>query len=303
MEWLRTPRGQVLFGSGLVTLAALGIIGYVLLAGSRADARPNVPPLLKIGKTRAEDVPGLDHADPVVRLKAARKIRETLDPNSARVLFGLLSDRDERVRLAAAEELAALKDRSVLAEVLRMLNRGAAEEQRVASIVLSGLASDEEQKEIYHLRNDPDPLKRRAAARAIANMKDKAYWQTIVPSMLRDKDGSVRFEAAKTVKTSFPEAWSIPVYEKILKESAGDPEVRRSAIIGLGMIASPQALEALGTWFKEEQDPELRKDILSQAAAQLPGEASRKLIDAARTADGSELVREHADALLQRMNK
>jgi len=301
MEWLRTPRGQVLLGSGVVALVAVGIVGYVLLAGARADATPNVPPLERIGKGRAQDVPGLDHRNPDVRLRAVRKVKDTLDPNTAQVLLTKMTgDEDETVRLAAAEELASLKDRGVLAEVLRIRRRGPTDlDRRLAAIVLGGVASDQEEKDVYEMTNDPDPVVRRSAARAIGNMRDKERWKPILAGMLRNQDASVRFEAARTAKSAFDQAWSIPLQEEILHGSE-DPQMRRSSIIGLGMLASPAAVEALGRWLTLEPEADLRKDALSQIAT-VPGQASRAILERAASEDSVELVRSHAAALLKKL--
>lgn len=131
------------------------------------------------GGERANAVPGLvsllGDADEWVRAAAARALGEIRDGRAAGKLIDSLSDGDARVRETAAWALSEMKEEGAVDKLCRLLISDAqAEVRRMAAEALGEIKSQRAVSSLKQALNDPEPLVRAEASRAIAEIEDSA---------------------------------------------------------------------------------------------------------------------------------
>lgn len=220
----------------------------------------------------------LESSDPAVRLKAVRNLRTANLPNSPQLLVARLKDSNEDVRFAAAEEIARLRDRSIIEEVVAIYNSGS---NRAAAVALAAIAGINEQATVFDMVNSTDPIIRRSGVEALANVSGREK----IPPFLRDADETVRVAAARAIKKSFPDSEAISIFSQVLEQD--NYELKKVAVFGLSMYQ--QARDALMKALKDN-DERIRLQAL-YALAQFPN-VNEALIIA--KSDSSEVLQKAA---------
>lgn len=181
--------------------------------------------VLVLGRSRTQ-------APPAVEPEAARTVADLVAARDTRGLVALLSDPDLRVSIAAAETLARLRDRSVIADVQALYP------SRPAAVALAGLAGPDEIDTIYDMFHSSDPVIRRCGTEAMGRLDPRAY-DTVVRERLADPDETVRVTAARQIHRNVPRAQALEHMRWALAHP--DPAIRRTAAIELSAYAADAA--------------------------------------------------------------
>jgi len=105
---------------------------------------------------------------------------------------------------------------------------------------------------------DKDPQVRRAAVKALGQMKDAVVAAPLLTRALDDQDPGVRLEAARAL-AAFDDPKALPVLLRALKDA--DPDVRAGAAEGLGTLHDPGTVPAL-VKASEDADRRVRLAVL-----------------------------------------
>ena len=143
---------------------------------------------------------------PKVRVNAAHRLKEKLDPRAVRPLCECLHDESRGVRAASATALGAIGDDSVVGELARLLR-------------------------------DRDTHVRASAVRALAALRSASAFQPLLGA-LRDRSGRVRHAAARGVG----EIGGVLAGDALFRLRADrDVAVRVEAALALGRLGDPRA--------------------------------------------------------------
>ncbi|HWO26062.1 MAG TPA: HEAT repeat domain-containing protein [Kofleriaceae bacterium] len=234
--------------------------------------------------------------DPYVGVRLLRHLVALRHEPSRKVLYAHLEDKQEGVRLAAAEALALLGDgagKKVLAEVLA---NDASPNRLIAAVAQIPLGEYGGLDLITAKLHDRDPEVRRLAARALGEIGDSASLRPLqqladdkswmlrlagsaalvaivgldpvvlaqasvdwTKSALGSQDMAVR-KAAAGVLADIPEKAAVPLLAKAIADD--EPSVRLAATQSAAKMKTPEAASALVAVVKTEKDPKIKEQQL-----------------------------------------
>lgn len=225
----------------LIPIAGTLVLALVLLKNIEWKASNKAGPSHPAGWK--SDPPPIEaklaSSDPIERIRAVQSLAPTHNADTARLLLDRLTDPDERVRIAAAEQLAALKDKTVLPRLVELFHSTSAQP---AGIALGGIAGPGEKQLVQEMLRSPDPVVRRSGVSAMARISQENYRQEqkfaddeVFKASLVDPDETVRIAAARELRMTAPRADALKLMAWALDQSS--PAVRRTAAIELGAFA------------------------------------------------------------------
>ena len=240
--------------------------------------------LIKIGPAAVEPLTNaLRSVSPFVRSAAAEALGRIKDPRAIEPLIRALSrDSYEYTRAEAAWALASMEDPRVIGPLIDALSDQHPDVRAAAELALARLGplSVEPLLQVLNKRgtaalrnsvvralggtNDPrvvepllraldDAAVRDSAAIALGELKDPRAVEPLVRTLKDQNHSGGSSAAAALIKLGSP---SVEPLAKALNDT--DQDVRRLAVIALGEIKDPQAIEALTERLKDES-PEVRQ--------------------------------------------
>lgn len=216
-----TNRGRLTMR--IATPVALGVS---LIALTIAAMRPGTAVAEESAESAsAPDSPSVQDTLKSVVSTPARDVQDTAPRGAViRSLVSALKDEDEGVRLAAVEAISSRSERSVVPDLVAILD-------------------------------DPAVPVRRAVAQALAQMQDPRAIAALVRALQSDTDAEVRALAAQALG-HIDDASAVPGLMAALRQERVVP-VRRKIVWALAEIESPSAVSALGEALRDD-DAEVR---------------------------------------------
>ena len=227
--------------------------------GNANDPRA-VAPLAALLTTKEEGWDG--EAGKTARNAAAQALAK-LGPAGLGALFAALRDEEEAVRDSAAAVLAEIEDPPVKARLMALLKDRDENVRRAVAGATPGDADDPaSMKPFLDALRDSDPGVRKTAAEQLRLFKPVPL---LIGLLKGDPQAVCRKEAARLLG-EIGDAGAGAVEPLIAALRDRDPGVRESAMVSLGNLKDPRAVDALLAATKDEANTEaLRK----QAAAAL----------------------------------
>ncbi len=169
-----------------------------------------------------------------------------------RILEESLSSELAEVAAASFRELGALPEERRRAAVPLVISRLAAgaEPLRVQAVAFLGRAgTPEAESAVLRAARDPSSAVRKAAASALKTSPGDKPLEALV-GLLADPDREVRLAAVDALGATRREAAAGPLLESLRREK--DDKVLEKAVLALGAIGSPAAVDALGAALDRE---------------------------------------------------
>lgn len=142
--------------------------------------------------------------------------------------------------------------------------------------------------------SDPVPEVRKAAAEALAGLKDTLAVRALIETLKKDTEPTVR-RAAAWALGELDDARAIPALTEALRGDT-DAEVRRNAAEALGQIEDARAVPALSEALRREKDITIRRAVV-QALSDIEDPASAAVIFPVLKDTDPEMRRLGAEAL------
>jgi HEAT repeat protein len=199
--------------------APLLALAFAVLAAGPAFAQAD-PFSAAVAQTKS--------SDPEARYGGAEALGSIRGPKSAAVLEGLLaSDKDGRVRQAAASALGRSGDASAVPALIAALKDASAPTRFAAVRSLGALGSRAAVPALSALLRDPDASMRRTAAFELGQIGDPAA-KGALKEALADADEGARLEAADAL-ARMGDAGGLSAAQAAL--SSKDPSSRRRRVV------------------------------------------------------------------------
>lgn len=202
-------------------------------------------------------------------------------PSGLAVLLAAIDDDDERLSDIALPGLALLDDPMALDALLAAADHPSKRIRIAAVRALGQAASDARVEQVLRASvRDLDPWIRYHACRSLGLRKDVGSIDVLV-ACLQHEAGQVRIAAVEALSHMPGE-----VAKQVLRaaSTATDPDMRRAALVGLGLRCEPDVLPAL-LEATQALEPATRLIALSALAGFKQPEAFAALVQAASDAD------------------
>ena len=203
--------------------------------------------IVRFGKSATGAVLGLlaaqDH--PAVRVWAARILGSINDSTAIEPLISRLRDRQELLRVAAADALGVFKDRRALQPLTQVMLRDPAPQVRAhAAAAVGQIAGDQAASVLIAAFSDPDFATRLRAIEAFESMQ--LTDTSALERALNDSNAEVRKRAAVALDRSGH-------LEHIVGQLASDDrDVVRTAYAGVLQLGAAGLVEGIAVWLRHD---------------------------------------------------
>jgi HEAT repeat protein len=248
-----------------------GIVSAINSIGS-TDMRARAPVLLK-------------DPSPLVRESAVKVAGYFGYPECTHLLLALCMDPDEGVRRAVLQHLPYLDDDRVVPTLAEAIRNGTAKERATAAQALAQVEASKAGPLLLASLKDPDEWVQYFSARAIGRLEYSEGLDALTHLAEGDAPGQVRIAAIESLGSiGGPKA--VAVLARMSNDN--DPDIARAAVVGMGLIAHPDALHPLLDAVRSA-DPSRRVDALI-ALGKRGGEGAPEALQWAAAADSEPAV-------------
>jgi len=203
--------------------------------------------IVRFGQAATGAVLGLlsDQDHPAVRVWAARILGSIGDLAAVEPLVNRLRDRQEQLRVAAADALGAFKDRRALQPLTQVMLRDPAPQVRAhAAAAVGQIAGDQAASVLIAAFSDPDFATRLRAIEAFESMH--LTDTSALERALNDSNAEVRKRAAVALDRTGH-------LERIVGQLASeDRDVVRTAYAGVLQLGAAGLVEGIAVWLRHE---------------------------------------------------
>jgi len=259
-----------------------------------------------------------------VRIDALYIIGQVGDSSYEELVIEKLRDRNRRVRQEAARTLTLIGTEKSIEPLKELLEDYNPDLRFNAIRALARIAPEQEKDLFIEALNNYDPRIRMFAVNALGKMK-AADTVVYLSQMVQDEDTGVRFEVAKalgkigTKECLKPLVWltrdpevsirvlalrnvakmDTPEAEKPLVKAAGsfDPRVASRAILSLGRLKSPKALDVARKYLDDEHI--LVRLACVEVLGMMGGEEERSLLEPLLEAESTKVRKRAKKALAE----
>ncbi len=199
----------------------------------------------------------LGDINPAIRASAAKTLGEFGDKNSATLLRELIHDKDEGVRLNAAEALALLQDEAGLMIARKAVSSGV--NPLDGYIKLLGLRKDLEYAGFIGMRllKNPDAKTRAMAAWALGEICTERALIPLEDALINDRDIEVKKAAALAIGKLHKES----SFTKLANIGSDFPKVRKEVLIAIGQYPAEKSVPFLIAVMSQTFDADQKKVI------------------------------------------
>ncbi|HEY9614650.1 HEAT repeat domain-containing protein [Allocoleopsis sp.] len=192
---------------------------------------------------------------------------------AASEIVALQRDKDDGVRLAAAQALGKIGDKAATSALIVVLQQDKVDEVRSAAAQALGKMGGKAATSalIVVLRQDKVDVVRLAAAQALGKIGDKAATSALIVALQQDKDDWMRSAAAQALGKMRGEVATSALIVALQQDK--DDDVRLAAAQALGKIKGEAATSALIVALQQDKDDKVRR-AAAQALGKMGGEVA-----------------------------